>query len=81
MAAAAATAPVPGRMERVDRGQPFLVVVDFAHTPQALDNALRTLRPHTSGQLMLVFGHAGERDPASRPAMGRSPPTGATSSS
>ena len=63
--------PVPGRMERVDRGQPFLVVVDFAHTPQALENALRTLRPHTEGRLMVVFGHAGERDPASRPIDGR----------
>src|SRR4051812_22468908 len=70
-AAAEATAPVPGRMERVDQGQPFLVVVDFAHTPQALENALRTLRPHTSGDLMVVFGHAGERDPANRPTMGQ----------
>lgn len=69
--AAADVAPVPGRMERVDRGQPYLVVVDFAHTPQALENALRTLRPHTEGRLMVVFGHAGERDPASRPAMGQ----------
>ena len=69
--AAAETAPVPGRMERVDRGQPYLVVVDFAHTPQALENALRTLRPHTEGRLMAVFGHAGERDPANRPTMGR----------
>jgi UDP-N-acetylmuramoyl-L-alanyl-D-glutamate--2,6-diaminopimelate ligase len=55
----------------VDRGQPYLVVVDFSHTPQALENALRTLRPHTDGRLMVVFGHAGERDPANRPAMGR----------
>ena len=69
--AAAETAPLPGRMERVDRGQPYLVVVDFAHTPQALENALRTLRPHTNGRLMVVFGHAGERDPANRPTMGR----------
>lgn len=69
--AAAELEPVPGRMERVDRGQPFLVVVDFAHTPQALENALRTLRPHTDGRLMVVFGHAGERDPANRPTMGR----------
>lgn len=69
--AAAETAPVPGRMERVDRGQPFLVVVDFAHTPQALENALRTLRSHTNGRLMVVFGHAGERDPANRPTMGQ----------
>ena len=69
--AAAETAPIPGRMDRVDRGQPYLVVVDFAHTPQALENALRTLRAHTSGKLMVVFGHAGERDPANRPTMGR----------
>ena len=68
--AASEMAPVDGRMERVERGQPFLVVIDFAHTPQALENALRTLRPHTAGRLMVVFGHAGERDPANRPAMG-----------
>ncbi|MGE3267400.1 MAG: UDP-N-acetylmuramoyl-L-alanyl-D-glutamate--2,6-diaminopimelate ligase [Chloroflexota bacterium] len=69
--AAAEMQPVPGRMDRVDAGQPFLMVVDFAHTPQALENALRTLRAHSEGQLTVVFGHAGERDPASRPAMGR----------
>ena len=69
-AAAAELPPVDGRMERVDRGQPFLVVVDFSHTPQALENALLTLRPHTAGRLTVVFGHAGERDPANRPAMG-----------
>ena len=69
--AAAKTGPVPGRMERVDHGQPYLVVVDFAHTPQALENALRTLRPHTPGRLMVLFGHAGERDPANRPTMGQ----------
>jgi len=69
--AAAETGPVPGRMERVDQGQPYLVVVDFAHTPQALENALRTLRPHTPGRLMVLFGHAGERDPANRPTMGQ----------
>ncbi|HEX3243983.1 MAG TPA: UDP-N-acetylmuramoyl-L-alanyl-D-glutamate--2,6-diaminopimelate ligase [Chloroflexota bacterium] len=62
--------PVRGRMERVDEGQPFLVVVDFAHTPQALETALRTLRPHTRGRLLALFGQAGGRDPANRPAMG-----------
>ncbi|MFN8523442.1 MAG: UDP-N-acetylmuramoyl-L-alanyl-D-glutamate--2,6-diaminopimelate ligase [Chloroflexota bacterium] len=62
--------PVQGRMEPVDQGQPFLVVVDFAHTPQALETALSTLRQHTPGHLYLAFGHAGERDPASRPTMG-----------
>ncbi len=69
--AAAATGPVPGRMERIDRGQPFLVVVDFAHTPQALENAIKTVRAHTTGRVMVVFGHAGERDAANRPTMGR----------
>jgi UDP-N-acetylmuramoyl-L-alanyl-D-glutamate--2,6-diaminopimelate ligase len=58
-------------MEPIERGQPFAVVVDFAHTPQALATALRTLRQHTTGRLLLAFGNAGERDPASRPAMGR----------
>jgi UDP-N-acetylmuramoyl-L-alanyl-D-glutamate--2,6-diaminopimelate ligase len=63
--------PVPGRMEPIDRGQPFGVLVDFAHTPEALANALSTAREHTAGKLMAVFGNAGERDPASRPAMAR----------
>ena len=63
--------PVRGRMERVDEGQPFLVVVDFAHTPQALETALRTLRPHTGGRLLTLFGQAGGRDPANRPGHGR----------
>jgi UDP-N-acetylmuramoyl-L-alanyl-D-glutamate--2,6-diaminopimelate ligase len=58
-------------METVDRGQPFAVIVDFAHTPQALATALRTVRQHVGGRLLLVFGNAGERDPASRPEMGR----------
>ena len=69
--AAEALPPVRGRMEPVERGQEFAVLVDFAHTPQALANALRTLRQHVPGRLLLVFGNAGERDPASRPAMGR----------
>jgi UDP-N-acetylmuramoyl-L-alanyl-D-glutamate--2,6-diaminopimelate ligase len=69
--AAATLPPIRGRMEPLERGQPFAVVVDFAHTPQALATALRTLRQHTPGRLLLAFGNAGERDPASRPAMGR----------
>ena len=68
--AAAELGPVDGRMQRVERGQPFLVVVDFSHTPQALENALRTLRTYTPGKLMVVFGNAGERDAANRPVMG-----------
>ncbi len=69
-AAAEATAAPPGRMQRVERGQPFSVVVDFAHTPQALQATLQTLRAFTPGRLLLVFGMAGGRDPANRPAMG-----------
>jgi UDP-N-acetylmuramoyl-L-alanyl-D-glutamate--2,6-diaminopimelate ligase len=69
--AAASLPPVRGRMETVDRGQPFAVIVDFAHTPQALETALRTVRQHVDGRVLLVFGNAGERDPASRPEMGR----------
>lgn len=68
--AAEATPPVRGRMELVDAGQPFRVVVDFAHTPLALHSALSALRPLTAGRLSVVFGHAGERDPANRPRMG-----------
>ncbi len=62
---------VPGRMERITVGQPFLAVVDFAHTPNALDNCLQTLRRITAGKLIAVFGCAGERDVAKRPLMGR----------
>jgi len=69
-AAMARVDSVPGRLERVDRGQPFTVVVDFAHTPQALQTVLSTLRATTEGRLFVLFGLAGERDPASRPAMG-----------
>jgi UDP-N-acetylmuramoyl-L-alanyl-D-glutamate--2,6-diaminopimelate ligase len=66
-----ATNGVPGRMERVERGQPFTVVVDYAHTADSLAKVLRMLRPVTSGRLIAVFGSAGERDPTKRPAMGR----------
>ena len=61
----------PGRMQRIDGGQPFAVVVDFAHTPQALQTVLGTLRPITPGRLFVLFGMAGERDPGNRPEMGR----------
>ncbi len=70
-AALARTAGVPGRMERIDAGQPFGVVVDYAHTADSLANVLRTLRPITRGRLIVVFGSAGERDLTKRPAMGR----------
>lgn len=62
---------VPGRMERIIAGQPFLAVVDFAHTANSLENCLRTLRRITTGKLIVVFGCAGERDVAKRPIMGR----------
>ncbi len=64
---------VRGRMERVDRGQPFLVVVDYAHTPASLATALDTLTPLVGpgGGLIAVFGSAGERDVAKRAIQGR----------
>lgn len=67
----AAMPGVPGRMERINLGQPFTAIVDFAHTPNALEQALRTLRPLTAGRLIVVFGCAGERDTFKRPMMGR----------
>ncbi|MCC6629089.1 MAG: UDP-N-acetylmuramoyl-L-alanyl-D-glutamate--2,6-diaminopimelate ligase [Chloroflexi bacterium] len=62
---------VPGRLERIDQGQPFLVVVDYAHTPDSLAKMLRLLRPLTTGRLIAVFGSAGERDVAKRAIQGR----------
>ena len=65
---------VPGRMERVELGQPFGVIVDFAHSPVALQTVLDLLAPLAAsrgGGLIAVFGSAGERDTAKRPAMGR----------
>ena len=62
---------VPGRLERIDCGQPFAVVVDIASTPAALENVLAALRPATTGRLWVVFGAAGGRDPARRDGMGR----------
>jgi UDP-N-acetylmuramoyl-L-alanyl-D-glutamate--2,6-diaminopimelate ligase len=62
---------VPGRMETVDLGQPFGLVVDYAHTADSLGKVLKVLRPLASGRLIAVFGSAGERDPTKRPAMGR----------
>jgi UDP-N-acetylmuramoyl-L-alanyl-D-glutamate--2,6-diaminopimelate ligase len=67
-------AGVPGRMERVDCGQPFGVIVDYAHSPASLQKVLDLLGPVASGQgggLIAVFGSAGERDVQKRPIMGR----------
>ena len=61
--------PVRGRMERVECGQPFTVVVDYAHTPESLDKVLALLRPLTPGRLSVVFGSAGERDRTKRPRL------------
>lgn len=62
---------VPGRLERIECGQPFGVFVDFAHTPDALVGVLKTLRQVTAGRLICVFGAGGQRDRQKRPLMGR----------
>jgi UDP-N-acetylmuramoyl-L-alanyl-D-glutamate--2,6-diaminopimelate ligase len=77
-AAALATADrVPGRFEPVDEGQPFSVLVDYAHTPDSLVNVLRAARGITSGRLHVVFGAGGDRDQGKRPLMGRAASEGA----
>ncbi|MGD9959617.1 UDP-N-acetylmuramoyl-L-alanyl-D-glutamate--2,6-diaminopimelate ligase [Nocardioides sp.] len=67
----AAGAGVPGRLEKVDGGQDFVVVVDYAHKPDAVAATLRTLRPLTDGRLIIVLGAGGDRDTGKRPLMGR----------
>ena len=66
---------VPGRMERVDLGQPYAVYVDFAHAAGALASALNELRPLTKGRLFVVFGSTGRSD-HDRPGMGRAAASG-----
>lgn len=61
--------PVRGRMDRIDAGQPFAVIVDYAHTPESLEKVLALLRPLTRGKLIALFGSAGERDRTKRPKL------------
>jgi len=69
-AALASAGRVPGRFEPVDEGQPFAVLVDYAHTPDSLENALGAARELTEGRLIAVFGCGGDRDREKRPLMG-----------
>jgi len=67
----AALSGVPGRLEQVGCGRPFHVFVDYAHTPDALQKCLESLRHVIRGRLICVFGAGGDRDPLKRPALGR----------
>jgi UDP-N-acetylmuramoyl-L-alanyl-D-glutamate--2,6-diaminopimelate ligase len=64
-------AGVPGRFEAIDEGQDFAVIVDYAHTPDSLENVLRAARDLGEGRLVVVFGAGGGRDRTKRPLMGR----------
>jgi UDP-N-acetylmuramoyl-L-alanyl-D-glutamate--2,6-diaminopimelate ligase len=67
----AGAARVPGRFEPIDEGQRFAVLIDYAHTPDSIENVLRAARRLTAGRLIAVFGAGGDRDKAKRPLMGR----------
>ncbi|SKY36481.1 UDP-N-acetylmuramyl tripeptide synthetase [Mycobacteroides abscessus subsp. abscessus] len=68
--AAIADVSVPGRLQRIDRGQDFLAIVDYAHKPGALEAVLTTLDEQARGRVAVVIGAGGDRDTAKRPLMG-----------
>jgi UDP-N-acetylmuramoyl-L-alanyl-D-glutamate--2,6-diaminopimelate ligase len=70
-------AGVPGRMQRIDAGQPYLAMVDYAHTPDAVETLLAAVRPVTEGRLRIVVGCGGDRDKSKRPLMGAAAARGA----
>ncbi len=67
----AAVKAVPGRMEKVEDGQPFTVIIDYAHTPDALEKLFSALKPFKKGRIISVFGATGDRDKTKRPIMGK----------
>jgi UDP-N-acetylmuramoyl-L-alanyl-D-glutamate--2,6-diaminopimelate ligase len=70
VAALESVPPIRGRFERVDAGQDYAVVIDYSHTPDGLEKALRDARRLVAGRLLVVFGAGGDRDPGKRPLMG-----------